>query len=158
RARAVIAELPDGDYSASDVIDGDGVTEEPISINVTVRVRGSEIEVDFTGSSQARNAPINCSRGALTSAVKTVFKALVAPEEPSNEGWFRPLKIRAPSGTVFTAEKPAPTGWYYEGVAQASHLVWNVKAYHSPDLFSAGNYLSQLAPFSSGSGPGGIFV
>ena len=158
RARVVIAELPDGDYSASDVIDGDGVNEEPIPINVTVRVRGSEIEVDFTGSSQARNAPINCSRGALTSAVKTVFKALVAPEEPSNEGWFRPLKIRAPSGTVFTAEKPAPTGWYYEGVAQASDLVWKALAPLAPERFSAGSYLSLCATYFSGTGPGGFFV
>ena len=89
-----------------------------------VRIRGSEIEVDFTGSSPARNAPINCSRGALISAVKTIMKALVAPHEPSNEGWFRPLKVTAPNGTIFTAEKPSPTGWYYEGVAQASDLVW----------------------------------
>jgi N-methylhydantoinase B len=158
RARAVIAELPDGDYSASDVIDGDGVTEEAIPINVTLRVRGSEIEVDFTGSSQARNAPINCSRGALTSAVKTVFKALVGPQEPSNEGWFRPLKITAPSGTVFTAEKPAPTGWYYEGVAQASDLVWKALAPLAPERFSAGSYLSLCATYFSGTGPGGLFV
>ena len=30
-------------------IDGDGATEESIPICVTVRIRGSEIEVDFTG-------------------------------------------------------------------------------------------------------------
>jgi N-methylhydantoinase B len=35
---------------------------------------------------------------------------LVAPHEPSNEGWFRPLKVAAPNGTIFTAEKPSPTG------------------------------------------------
>jgi N-methylhydantoinase B len=158
RARTVIAALPDGDYSATDVIDGDGATEEGIPIQVTVRVRGSGIEVDFTGSSPARNAPINCSRGALTSAVKTVFKALVAPQDPSNEGWFRPLKITAPSGTVFTAEKPAPTGWYYEGVAQASDLVWKALAPLAPNRFSAGSYLSLCATYFSGTGPEGLFV
>jgi N-methylhydantoinase B len=78
RARAVIEALPDGDYAASDVVDGDGETEESIPIQVMVRIRGGEIEVDFSGSSPARNAPINCSRGALISAVKTVIKALVA--------------------------------------------------------------------------------
>jgi len=158
RARAVIAALPDGDFAASDVIDGDGQTEAGIAIQVTVRIRGSEIEVDFAGSSLARNAPINCSRGALASAVKTVIKALVAPQEPSNEGWFRPLTVTAPAGTIFTAEKPSPTGWYYEGVAQASDLVWKALAPLVPERFSAGSYLSLCATYLSGSGPDGLFV
>ena len=158
RARAVIEALPDGDYAASDVVDGDGETEDGIPIQVMVRIRGSEIEVDFSGSSPARNAPINCSRGALISAVKTVIKALVAPQEPSNEGWFRPLKVTAPDGTIFTAEKPSPTGWYYEGVAQASDLVWKALAPLVPQRFSAGSYLSLCATYLSGSGADGLFV
>ncbi|MBH0238755.1 hydantoinase B/oxoprolinase family protein [Methylobrevis albus] len=158
RARAVIAALPDGDYSATDVIDGDGATEAPIPVCVTVRIRGSEIEADFTGSSPARAAPINCSRGALTSAVKTVMKALVAPQEPSNEGWFRPLTVTAPPGTVFTAEKPSPTGWYYEGAAMASELVWKALAPLAPQRFPAGTYMSLCATYIAGSGPDGLFV
>jgi N-methylhydantoinase B len=158
RARAVIEALPDGDYAASDVVDGDGETEDGIPIQVMVRIRGSEIEVDFGGSSPARNAPINCSRGALVSAVKTIVKALVAPREPSNEGWFRPLKVTAPNGTIFTAEKPSPTGWYYEGVAQASDLVWKALAPLVPQRFSAGSYLSLCATYLSGSGADGLFV
>jgi N-methylhydantoinase B len=158
RARAVIAALPDGDYATSDVIDGDGETDDPIPICVTVHIRGGEIEVDFTGSSQARNAPINCSRGALVSAVKTIMKALVAPHEPSNEGWFRPLTVTAPNGTVFTAEKPSPTGWYYEGVAQASDLVWKALASLVPERFSAGSYLSLCATYFSGQSADDFFV
>ena len=158
RARAVIEALPDGDYSTADIIDGDGATDDPIPIYVTVRIRGSNIEADFTGSSPARNAPINCSRGALISAVKTIMKALVAPHEPSNEGWFRPLKVTAPNGTIFTAEKPSPTGWYYEGVAQASDLVWKALAPLVPERFSAGSYLSLCATYFSGRADDGLFV
>jgi N-methylhydantoinase B len=158
RARAVIEALPDGDYAASDIIDGDGDTEDGIPIRVTVRIRGGNIEVDFTGSAPARNAPINCSRGALVSAVKTIMKALVAPQEPSNEGWFRPLQVTAPDGTIFTARKPSPTGWYYEGVAQASDLVWKALAPLVPERFSAGSYLSLCATYFSGADADGLFV
>lgn len=158
QARAMIAELPDGDYPAEDIIDGDGKSEEAIAVNVTVRIRGSEIEADFTGSSPSRHAPINCSYGALTSAVKTVMKALVAPHEPSNDGWFRPLKVTAPPGTIFTAEKPSPTGWYYEGAAQASELVWKALALLAPERFTAGTYVSLCATYISGSGEDGLFV
>lgn len=158
QARAVISALPDGDYAAEDIVDGDGESDEPIGVSVTVRIRGSEIEADFTGSSRARNAPINCSRGALTSAVKTVVKALVAPQEPSNEGWFRPLTVTAPPGTIFTAEKPSPTGWYYEAAAQASELVWKALAPIAPERFTAGSYMSLCATYISGSGENGLFV
>jgi N-methylhydantoinase B len=158
RARAVIAALPDGDYQADDIIDGDGTSDEPIAVKVAVRIRGPEIEVDFTGSSPARSAPINCSRGALTSAVKTVIKALVAPHEPSNDGWFRPLTVTAPPGTIFTAEKPSPTGWYYEGAAQASELVWKALARLAPERFTAGTYVSLCATYISGPGEEGLFV
>ena len=158
RARAVIAALPDGDYCAQDVFDGDGASDAPIPVCVTVRIRGDAIEADFTGCGAARAAPINCSRGALTSAVKTIFKALVGPREPSNEGWFRPLTVTAPSGTIFTAEKPSPTGWYYEAAAQASELVWKALAAVAPDRFSAGSYMSLCGIYIAAETAEGSFV
>ena len=90
--------------------------------------------------------------------MKTIIKALVGPQEPSNEGWFRPLTVTAPAGTIFTAEKPYPTGWYYEGVAQASDLVWKALAPLVPERFSAGSYLSLCATYFSGSRTDGLFV
>jgi hypothetical protein len=90
--------------------------------------------------------------------VKTIMKALVAPHEPSNEGWFRPLTVTAPDGTIFTAQKPSPTGWYYEGVAQASDLVWKALAPLVPERFSAGSYLSLCATYFSGAAADGLFV
>lgn len=150
RARAMIAALPDGHYEASDVIDGDGVTETSIPIKVAITIAKDEIEVDFTGCPAAVAGPINCARGALNSAVKTVFKALVAPNEPSNEGWFRPLKVIAPDGTLFTARKPSPTGWYYEGSVHASELVWKALAPLMPDRFSAGSYASLCVTYIVG--------
>ena len=158
QARAVVASLPDGDYSAEDVVDGDGASNDAIPVRVTVRIRGDAIEADFTGSSAARAAPINCSRGALTSAVKTVFKALVGPREPSNEGWFRPLTVTAPCGTIFTAEKPSPTGWYYEGAAQASELVWRALAAIAPHRFTAGSYMSLCGTYIAAETAEGAFV
>jgi N-methylhydantoinase B len=105
---------------------------------------------DFTGCVPARPGPINCSRGALNSAVKTIFKALVAPHAPSNEGWFRPLQVIVPDGTVFSAMKPSPTGWYYEGSAQASELAWKALAAIAPERFCAGTYMSLCATYICG--------
>ena len=138
-SREAVTALPDGTYEAEDWIDGDGITEERFRTKVAVTIEGSDITVDYTGSCDQLQGPVNCSRPALVSAVKTVFKAIVDPQSPSNEGWFRPLKVAAPDGTVFTATKPAPVGWYYEGTGQASELAWKALAPIAPKRVSMGS-------------------
>ena len=150
QARAAIAALPDGTYEAEDIIDGDGVTADPIAVRVAVTIAGDQLTADFTGCPPAVAGPINCAAGALQSAVRTIFKALVAPQAPSNEGWFRPLTVVAPRGSVFTAEKPSPTGWYYEGSVHASELVWKALAGLLPERFSAGSYTSLCVVYLAG--------
>ncbi len=149
-SRAAVAALPDGDYEAEDWIDGDGITDDRIRVCVTVRIRGDSMTFDFTGTAPMVKGPINCAYGALHSAVKTVFKSLVDPQAPANEGWFRPIELICPPGTVFSAEKPAATGWYYEGSAHASELAWKALARLAPDSFSAGNYMSLSAAYFYG--------
>ncbi|MEM7540789.1 MAG: hydantoinase B/oxoprolinase family protein [Pseudomonadota bacterium] len=138
-SRAAVAALPDGVYEAKDWIDGDGISEERFPTRVAVRIEGEEMTFDFTGSCAQLAGPVNCTRSALVASVKTVFKAIVDPQTPSNEGWFRPMKVVAPEGTVFTAERPAPVGWYYEGTAQASELAWKALASIAPERMSAGS-------------------
>jgi N-methylhydantoinase B len=152
-SRAAVAGLPDGVYEAQDWIDGDGITDERIPVRVKVTILGERMTFDFTGSSAQRPGPINCARGALLSAVKTVFKALVDPQAPSNEGWFRPVRVVIPDGTVFSAIKPAPTGWYYEGSAHVSELVWKALAPLAPERFGAGSYMSLCASYICGKDP-----
>jgi N-methylhydantoinase B len=159
-SRAAVAALPDGVYEAEDWIDGDGIVSDQIPVRVKVIVEGDRITFDFGGCAEQRPGPINCAHGALLSSVKTVFKALVDPQAPSNEGYFRPITVIAPDGMVFTARQPAPTGWYYEGAAQASELVWKALAPLAPHRFSAGSYMSLCASYVCGKDPqtGEIFV
>lgn len=135
-------QIPDGEYVCEDSIDGDGVTDAAIPVRCRVVKRADTLTVDFSGSAPTVKGPINCSEGATCSAVKTVFKALVGPSEPSNEGWFRPLRVLLPAGTVFSVRKPAPTGWYYEGSVHASEVVWKCLAPLARERLSAGSYAS----------------
>ena len=153
-SRAGIAALPDGVYEAEDNIDGDGFTDEPIPIRVQVRIKGDEITFDFSGSSAQRRGPLNAPRSALLSAVKTVFRALIDPQAPSNEGWFRALRVVVPDGTVFSAQYPSPVGWYYEITGHASELAWKALTKVAPERFSAGSYLSLCPTFITGKEPG----
>ena len=149
-ARKAMTEIPPGVYTASDVIDGDGISEDGIPIQVEITVSDGKFIADFTGCSEQVAGPINCARGALMSACKTVFKAITAPQEPSNEGLFRAFQLIAPEGTVFTATRPAPTGWYYEASAYATELIWKALAPVLPNRLSAGSYLSLCAYYIGG--------
>ncbi|MEM7344510.1 MAG: hydantoinase B/oxoprolinase family protein [Chloroflexota bacterium] len=149
-ARLAIRQIPNGVYHAQDIIDGDGITDEDIPVQVKITVEDESMTLDFTGCSAQRPGPINCAYGALLSACKTIFKAITDPQAPSNEGWFRPYKIIIPDGTVFSATRPAPTGWYYEASAYASELVWKALAPVLSDRLTVGSYLSLCATYLGG--------
>jgi len=156
-AREALRHIPLGVYEAEDVIDGDGISEDSIPVRVRVTVTSEKLVADFTGSAPQTNGPINCARGALMSACKTVFKAITAPDAPSNEGLFAPLDVIAPDGTVFTAIRPAATGWYFESSAFATELMWKALAPILPEHLSAGSYVSLCAYYIGGTRPDGSY-
>ena len=158
--RRAVADIPDGVYRAEDHIDGDGISQDEIPVTVEVRVDGSDMTVDFTGTAPQARGPVNCSWGALHSACKTLFRAITSPSERSNDGCFRSLEVICPPGTVFTARPPAPTGWYYEGSAFATEVLWKALAPVLPHRLGAGSYVSLCAAYITGrrADTGEVFV
>ena len=57
RLRTEIRELPNGRYSATTIVEDDGVVQEPFGLRVTVIVEDDSIIVDFTGSSKQVRGP-----------------------------------------------------------------------------------------------------
>ncbi len=158
-ARAELRKIPNGVYTASGVIDGDGVSDDEIPIAVAVTVGDDFLHADFTGCAPQTRGPVNCSTGALLSACKTVVRAITAPSARSNDGFFRPFSLTVPPGTVFSAEPPAPTGWYYEGAAFANDLIWKALAPVVPDRLGAGSYTSLCCSYVVGTDEAGeLFV
>ncbi|MFN7918452.1 MAG: hydantoinase B/oxoprolinase family protein [Bryobacteraceae bacterium] len=105
--RARILALPDGDYRFEDRLDSDGITDNPVTIRVTIRIRGGEAEVDFTGTDRQAAGPVNANHAIATSAVMYVFRCLIAEEAPFTAGLMRPIRIVNPAGTVTNALPPA---------------------------------------------------
>jgi len=79
-----------------------------------------------------------------------MFKAISDPRAPVNEGWFRPLRVICPEGTVFTARRPAPVSTYWETGAYAVDLIWRALFPVLPDRLSAGHALSVCGTLISG--------
>ena len=141
-ARAAIAHIPHGVFTATDFTDTDGLGNGPFAVGVRVEISARGVTCDFTGSHRQVPGPINCTRSALVSAVRTVFKAITDPSEPATDGWFRPLTVVCPAGTIFTAQRPAPVAAYFEATEMASDLVWHALAPAFPQRLTAGSYVS----------------
>ena len=105
--RKVIADIPDGDYEAVDLLDDDGVNTNDININVRITIKGSRANVDFAGSSQQVAGPINAVEAITVSAVSYVFRCLLGADVPASAGLMEPIRVLAPNGTVVNANHPA---------------------------------------------------
>jgi len=141
-ARLTLSRIPHGEFTASEFTDTDGLGNGPFEIRVKVTIRDDRVVCDFTGSHAQVPGPINCTWSGLVSGVRTVFKAITDPAEPATDGWFRPLEIICPPGTIFTAQRPAPVGAYFETTDLASDLVWKALAPAFPEVLTAGSYIS----------------
>lgn len=117
-----IEKLPNGTYSAEDLIDDDGVSDDPIHVKVSVTITDRTVTIDFTGSAEQTEGPINSPYPATVSDIRAFFQAITLPEAETNEGFFEPLEVIAPEGTVFNPTKPAAIATDWEGSAMAADL------------------------------------
>jgi N-methylhydantoinase B len=106
-ARAEYAQIPDGEWCFSDVLDDDGAGNRDIPIVVAVGVRGSDICVDFTGTSKQVSGNVNCPLAVAAAAVFYVFRCLLPAHTPGCAGIFRPISLRAEQGSLVNARYPA---------------------------------------------------
>lgn len=102
-----IALLPDGEWTAEDVMDDDGVDRCDVRIALRVTKRGGFVEFDFAGSDPQVPGNINLTLNAVRSSVCYALKALLDPDLPNNEGVFRALSIVAPAGSVVNCSAPS---------------------------------------------------
>ncbi|MDQ5846203.1 MAG: hydantoinase B/oxoprolinase family protein [Acidobacteriota bacterium] len=105
--RHAIDAIPDGDYEAVDVLDDDGVGNQPVRIKVRIEIAGSHARVDFTGSAKQVAGPINAVEAITVSAVAYVFRCLLGADVPASAGLMEPIEVIAPEGTVVNASRPA---------------------------------------------------
>ena len=114
--RAFLATAPPGSYAAEDVLDDDGVSEEPVRIAVRITFpraiksasrKPRPVVIDFTGSSPQVEGSINAVEAITYSACFYVFRCLLREDVPATAGLMRPIQLIAPEGTVVNARPPA---------------------------------------------------
>jgi N-methylhydantoinase B len=136
--RRRLAAVPDGDYTFVDWLDHDGIdVETRLPIRVTVKKRGSDMEVDFTGSAPQAPGPINVNYFTSCSAAYWAIRSVFAPDAPTNEGAHRPIRVTIPEGSVFNPRRNAPTALRAQSVKMASIAVLGALAQIAPERVMA---------------------
>ena len=106
--RARISELTPGVYEFYDACDDDGFGDEPINIHVKLQIEGSDIYIDFDGTSRQVPTYMNAPLAVTVSSAYFATIAFLEPETQPNSGAYRPIHVSAPEGCVVNPMEPAP--------------------------------------------------
>jgi N-methylhydantoinase B len=106
RTRAALRAVPDGTYRARGELEGDGVSDVDIPIEVAVTVHGDRMVIDFTGPAGAVDGNVNCPIAVTRSACYFALRVLLPEDVPANAGTYAPLEILAPKGSLVDARPP----------------------------------------------------
>lgn len=134
--KKALAELPRGSWEAGDIVDDDGVSDDPVPIHVRVTIDENGMTCDFSGSSPAVRGPINIPIGLTETICKFVLKSLTTPMQRNNAGSFRALKVIAPEGNLFHAVYPSATFTQWPAHL-ALELVYKALAQGMPERIAA---------------------
>ena len=102
--RDALTQLPDGRYEGADALE---TAEGQLELRAAVTIAGSELAIDFEGTSPQHAGNLNCPLAVTRSACFYVVRCLTAPDLPASGGAFAPVTVRAPEGCLVNARSPA---------------------------------------------------
>lgn len=108
RTRAALAELPDGTYSAEDVLEGDwNGSKRDLRLRLKATIAGGELRLDFSGSEAQVEGNLNCPLSVTKSAAFFAVRVLTDPDGPPSAGAHRPIEVLVPAGSILNSRFPA---------------------------------------------------
>ncbi len=136
--RNSIEQIKDGIYKHEGIIEGAG-SKQDIPIKLSVKVDGSEIHVDFEGTSKQVDWGVNVVYNFTYAYVFMAIKSGFDPGVPINEGATRPIKMTAPKGSIVNCSFPAAVAARMVVGHFMTEMVFNALAIAAPDNIIAGS-------------------
>ena len=109
RLKLGLDRLPDGEFTGEDVVDDDGITDDPIPIRVKIVKKGRDVTVDLTECADQVKGNINCPLATTLAAVQYGFMIALDKHVTPNQGVFSVVDIKTRKGSVVDPVKPAAT-------------------------------------------------
>jgi len=130
RTRAALEEMPDGESSAEDVLEG---LDGDIPLRLKATVRGDSLQLDFTGSAEQIGGNLNCPLSVTKAACFYAVRVVCDPDAPPSAGAWRPVAVSAPEGSLLNARPPAAVvGGNVETSSRVADLVFEALAAFAP--------------------------
>jgi len=156
--RHAIEEVPDGVYHST--LDADGFDEDETHLECTITVKGSDLKIDYEGTSKQINRGLNTVMNYTQAYSAYPVKCALDPYTPRNEGSYRPIDVVAPEGSILNPRYPAPcnarqlTGHLLAGV------IYGALAQAVPEkiIADSGSAPSMRAVFSGNNPSGNRFT
>ncbi|MEA3436100.1 MAG: hydantoinase B/oxoprolinase family protein [Thermodesulfobacteriota bacterium] len=136
--RTAIDKITDGIYAHEGIIEGAGKRPD-IKIKLTVKVDGSDIHVDFDGTSGQVDWGVNVVYNFTYAYVFMAIKSAFDPDIPINEGAIRPIKMTAPEGSIINCKFPAAVAARMQVGHFMTEMVFNALSEATPDNIIAGS-------------------
>ena len=112
---------------------------QPVPMRVAHHGDRRRIALDFT-----RHRPAGAGRrqrrlpGARRHRSTTSLKAVLDPDIPANGGFYRPIEVTAPEGSLVNAQPPAPVAWRTQTCQRIADLILGALAPALPERVIAG--------------------
>jgi N-methylhydantoinase B/oxoprolinase/acetone carboxylase alpha subunit len=107
--RNEIREIPNGVYEASDCMEDDGISNQPVWMRLKLIVDDDEIIADWRASDPQARGPINATFVVTAAATYSAILHVTNQEIPRNSGCFRPVRILTKPGTLTNVRHPGPS-------------------------------------------------
>ncbi|GMQ79397.1 MAG: hydantoinase B/oxoprolinase family protein [Anaerolineae bacterium] len=107
---AAIAKIPAGLYEFTDFLDDDGINDQPIPVQVEIKVDPSGMILDFSGTGPAVAGNVNAVPAIVISAaaycIRCLSLALLDDDLPMNQGAYEPWKVIIEPGSLLDPFPP----------------------------------------------------
>ena len=136
--REAILKVPDDVYEAEGIIEQmEG--KDDIVIKAAVHVKGSDIMVDFAGSSPQVDWGGNVAFNFTYAYVFMAMKSMFDPYIPNNDGCTVPIAMEAPLGSVVNCKFPAAVAARMQIGHFVTEIIYRAMADVLPDRVIAGS-------------------
>lgn len=106
--RAFLRELPDGEWSATGYMDGDGHTDAIYEVHLTIQKEGEQLHFDYSGTDAEAIGGLNATIESCYAASTTPVYAFICDGEIDwNAAVKRVVSVEAPTDSVVSASDTA---------------------------------------------------
>ncbi len=146
RMREALKAIPDGSYTGIDWVDDDGITDDPIKVQVNIHKNGDRVSVDFDGTSPQVKGNVNCPIATAYAGVYYTIIAVVDPYVPPNSGCYRPVEVRIDPGLLVNPDLPGAVAARTNTSNKIVEAMLKALAEALPDRVMAGSH-AQMSTF-----------